>query len=267
MKASWSGYVRIGDLTIPARLSKGTRASLPRFVQLHAADHAPIRRVAVCEQDGEPLEAKDIIRAVEHNGTLVEISDSDLHAHQSADKHITIRQFTTPLATDPMYYERPYYIVPAKGGELAYTLLREALHRAQKVAIAVFVFYEREHLGVIHPHDGILMLEQLRFATELVPRANIKTPGLPQPTPDQVDLATQLVERYSAPFYIEDYRNEQADHLEEIIERKAKGLPMKRPPRIARHTTPEAEITKTLHNLLRDRTAPHLLDTTAKAQK
>lgn len=102
------------------------------------------------------------------------------------------------------------------------------------------------------------MLHQLRFASEIVPRSEIKTPPLSKPTPVQIDLATQLMERYSAPLYIDDFRDEQLEHLSDVIERKVRGLPPKRQPRIAPDTTAEKDLTPTLTALLRDQAPRHL---------
>lgn len=250
MKASWSGYFRVGELTVPMRLYSGTRTITPRFLQVHAKDHSPITRVSKCKKDGQELEAGDIVKVVEHNGKLIEIKDTDIQAGSGAEKSIIVRQFSDSGAVYSVYYEKPYYMVPGKGGETAYALLRQAFTRTKKVAIATFTLYEKEHIGIVSAADGVLLLQQLRFADEIVPRSDIKTPPLPQPSPNQVDAAVRLMERYSSPFYIEDYRNDQLDELNEIIDRRAKGLPLKRKPQIAPHTTPENELMPKLRALL-----------------
>jgi DNA end-binding protein Ku len=250
MKASWSGYFRVGELTIPMRLFSATQTASPRFVQLHAKDHSPVARVAVCKKDGQELSSDDIIRAVEYDGKLVEMRDTDVMRSEEADKSIIVRQFSDSGAVNSVYYEKPYYIVPGKGGEMAYAILRQAFTRTRKVAIVTFILYDKEHIGIVSAVGGILMLQQLRFADEVVPRSAIKTPSLAQPSPDQVDAAVRLMERYSSPFYIADYRNEQIDELNEVIERRAKGLPVKKKSYIAPHATPENELMPKLKALL-----------------
>jgi DNA end-binding protein Ku len=250
MKASWNGYFRVGELTLPMRLYSGTQSIAPKFVLLHAEDHSPIARINKCKKDGEELHPKDIVKAVEHNGKYLEIAETDVQASSGDDKSIIVRQFSNDDAVDSIYYEKPYYMVPGKGGETAYTLLRQAFAQTKKVAIATFTLYEKEHIGIVSAVDGILLLQQLRFANEIVPRSSIKTPALPQPSPNQVETAVRLMERYSAPFYIEDYRNEQLDDLNEIIDRRSKGLPLKHKPQIEPHTTPEEELMPKLRALL-----------------
>jgi len=249
MRASWNGYFKLANLVLPVRLYSATTSSAPSFVQLHALDHAPVRRVAVCSQDGEELEADEIIRAVEHDGVLIELTDSEIGRVHDGDKSMIVRQFTDPAAIDPMYYNKPYYMVPDTGGELAYTVLHRAFEKAGKLAVVTYRYYERARLGIVRPYDGLLMLQQLRFADELLGRRDIKAPALPQPSPAQVRLAAAAIDRYVSPFYIDDYRNEQIDELNELVARKAKGLAPKRQPRIMPQTTPEDELTSTLESL------------------
>ncbi len=252
MRASWSGYLTIGNLAVPIRLHNAVRSIGPTFVQLHKKDHSPIARAYMCKEEGKEVPYKDIVRAAEYEGAYVELTESELKGALERSKNLTVKQFSDPQTVDPMHYEKPYYMVPGKGGELAYTLLREAFVRSKKIAIVTFTFYEKEHIGIVAPNDGVLMLQQLRFAGELVPRIDIKTPTLPQPTPDQVDVAVKLMRRYSSDFYINDYQNEQTDYLNELIARKAKGLPSKRPTHIAPRTTPEDKLIPTLRSLLTD---------------
>jgi DNA end-binding protein Ku len=260
MKASWNGYLSLGKLTLPVRLYSATRSITPHFVQLHAKDHSPIMRITKCQKENQEIDTDEIIRAVKRDGKYIEITDIDLKNARPNAQNVMVRQFSDPHAIHPMYYERPYYIVPDKGGELLYTLLREAFVRTNKVAIVDYVLYEKEHIGIISAHGGMLMLEQLRFAAEIIPRAEIETPSLPQPTPIQVDMATQLMDRYSAPFYVEDHRNEQAKAIQEMIDRKAKGLPPKRQKTVAPHTTPEAQVMDALKSLLKNQAPQHLID-------
>jgi len=250
MRASWSGYVRVGDVMFPVKLFSGVRSVTPQYVRLHAKDHSPIAQIITCQKDGEQLESSDIIRAVEVNGKYIEISESDIEVSGAATKNITVRQFSEPSEIDPVYYDKPYYIIPGKGGELAYTIMRQAFIRSNKVAVVTYMFYEKEHLGIIRASDGMLLLQQLRFAEELVQRRDIDTPSLPQPLPADVGIAAKLMNRYSSSFFIDDYQNEQLSGLNEIIERKAKGLPPKRQPNVASETTPEDEVVKKFEALL-----------------
>lgn len=253
MRASWNGYLRVGNLILPVRLYSAVQTIAPHFVRLHGKDHSPVTHVIKCQKDGEELRTDDIVRAVEVGGKYIEIDEKDLQKNGLGDKNITVRQFSESEAINPIYYDKPYYIVPGKGGELAYTILRQAFKKSHKIAVVTYMLYEKEHLGIIRTNEGTLLLQQLRFAEEIVPRGDIKTPSLPQPAPAHVDTATTLMERYDSAFYIEDYRNEQLDMLNELIDRKARSLPPKRQQQIAPKTTPEEDVMKMLRTLLADK--------------
>ena len=250
IRASWRGYFRIGDLVVPVRLYGAARSSAPHFIQLHAEDHEPVRRVTLCAKDGEQLTEGDIVRAVEYAGAYVEVSDADVERDGSFERDIVIRQITEASEIDSIYYDTPYYLVPDEGGELAYSILRQAFEKTGKVAIATFLFYGRERLVVVSSRDGMLHLQTLRFHEEIVPRSELRAPALPQPSPAQVTVATRLLERYTMPFHAGDYRDQQADVLNDLIERKAKGLPPKKSARIPSSTTPQDEVVVRMRQML-----------------
>ena len=250
IRASWKGYLRIGDLMIPVLLFGVTRSTTPRFTQLHAVDHAPVRRVTLCSKDGEQLTENDIVRAVEYAGKYVELSDDELERHSDVERDIIIRQITLPENIDPIYYDTPYYIVTDKGGELAYSIVRRAFEQTGKSAIATFMFYGRERLAVISSKQDILHLQTLRFQEDILPRGELRTPSLPQPSPAQVAVAAQLLDRYTMPFHASDYRDQQTDALNALLERKAAGLPLKKSARIASSATPEDQVIAKMKRLL-----------------
>lgn len=250
MRASWSGHFRLGNVILPVKLFSATRDVGPQFVQLHAEDHSPVTRLTVCLQDGEELSEKDLIKAAEHDGSYIELSKSDIERVGVFERNIAVRQFTDPGDIAPIYYDKPYYLVPDTGGEQAYSILRRAFEKTGKVAIVTFLFYDRERLGVVSEQDGILVLQTLRFAEEIIPRENIRTPGLPQPTPEQAATASRLMEHYAASFHAQDYRNQQQDYVNELIERKAKGLAPKKQKQVTAETTPAEEITTRMKTML-----------------
>lgn len=249
-RASWKGYFRIGDLMMPVRLFTATRSLTPRYVHLHADDNAPVRRLTVCSKDGEQLADGDIIRAVEYAGKYIEIDEDEIEQQSIVERDIVVRQITETLHIDTAYYDNPYYLVPDKGGELAYAILRRAFENTHKAAIATFIFYGRERLAAISSFDGLLRLQTLRFHEEILPSSDLKLPALPQPSPSQVSVASKLLDRYSMPFHASDYRDQQTDALNEIIERKARGLPLKPRARIPNDATPEKEVVTKIKQML-----------------
>lgn len=250
MRASWSGHLRIGDIIIPIKLFAATRSVAPKFIQLHAKDNSPVTRLTVCMQDGEELADGDIVKAAEYDGKYVRLSEDEIERHSQIERNIVIRQFTDPGDIDPLYYDKPFYVVPGAGGEVGYAILRRAFERAKKAAIATMVFYGHERLAVITARESLLMVQTLHFADEIVPRSSIKSPALPQPAPAHVSTATQLMEHYESRFYVEDYRNVQRDLLNELVERKAKGLSMPQSPKPSPEATPPGEVVPRMRALL-----------------
>jgi DNA end-binding protein Ku len=256
-KATWQGYIALGKLGIPVRLHSATQSLRPRFVQLHEKDGSPVERELRCKHEKREIAPSEIIRAVEYEpGKYITLTDRELEQSATSPiKTIDVKQFCDPEAIDPIYFEKPYYIAPTRGGERAYSLLREVLARTGKIAIVQFVIYNKERIAAIGIHGDLLVLQQLRFDTEIVPRSSIKTPALPKPSPAEIEALSTVVERYTSPLYIQDYHDEHAEHINELIERKAKGLPAPRAERTAPNATPESEIVNALEDTLGDQPA------------
>jgi DNA end-binding protein Ku len=252
MRALWRGYVILGRLGIPVRLYSATQSVRPKFVQLHEKDSSPIERILKCRNEDREIAYNEIIKAIEYDaGHFVALSESELDqmAPQSV-KRIDVKQFCADDAIKPVHFEKPYYVTPTKGGERAYTLLREALLATKRMAITQFVIHNNEHVAAIGVQEDLLMLYQLRYASELIPRSEIDAPALPKPRPDEIDVLRTVIERYSAPLFMRDYHDEYSEHLRLLVERKAKGLPMPRPEKPDAQATPEEDIINALKDTL-----------------
>lgn len=250
MKATWNGYVLLGHLGFPVQLYSATKTARPKFTQLHEHDLSPIELVPYCRAEHLEISAAQIVRGVKQkDGKYIVLSDDELeHASELPPKTIQIQQFCNLSEIDPIYYQKPYYLVPNTGGERAYALIREVLAREQKVAIVQFVLHNKEHIGAIRPYDSVLILHQLHFTQELVPRSELSTPPLQKPPLPELEAGTELVNRLTGPFFAEDYHDTQADHVNALVERKAKGLPA--PRKKTPKPTDEQDITKALRDSL-----------------
>lgn len=253
-RAIWKGYITLGRLGIPVRFYTATQSIWPHIVQLHDKDGAPVERVLRCSVEGKDIPYSEVIRAVEYEpGKYIPLSDRDLaRATDASFKALAITQFAPVGSIEPYYFEKAFYTVPAKGGERAYALLRQVLAAKQLAAIARFVIYNREHIGALIVQDDLIMVNQLRFAEEIVPRSDIKTPPLPQPSPAEVEALGSVVELMSGPVHIHDYHNEHVEGIKALIAQKARGLSAKRREAAAPLTTPEGEIINALKSSLGD---------------
>lgn len=251
-KALWQGYIALGQLGVPVRLYRATQDSRPRFVQLHSTDGSPVERVLRCRREGRPIDQREVVRAVEYEaGRYIAFTGRELaRAMPGAVKTIVVRQFSDETAIEPVYCEKPFYVAPMPGGERAYALMRDVFARTGACAITEFVLYGKEHIGALMRRGDLLMLLQLRFAAELVPRDQIRALPLPKPAPAEVDALTALVERFRGPLYMQDYHDDYAERIRTLIERKIQGVPLPRTQRHMPHATPEDEIVPTLQRVL-----------------
>lgn len=249
IRATWSGNIQVGTLVFPAKLYSGTKSVRPDFVQVHKTDLAPIQRVAVCSQDRKTLSSKEITRAIKHGDRYIEINENDVIKYNQASKDIVVRQFASRSAVSSLYYDKPYFITAGKDGELAYAVIRNALKEAEKIAIATYSLYGKQHIGCILPFEGILLLHQLRYSNEIVDTRDLFTPALPQPSPEQTALAVKVINKYSTDFHASDYRNEQQDILNEVVKRKVSGLKPKKSNSLPSNATRKNNILDELKNM------------------
>lgn len=251
-RAAWKGYISLGQLGIPVRLYAGTQTIRPHLFQLHETDGSPVERQLRCQAEQRDINATEVIRAVElEPGKYLTLTDHELEvAASDTPKSIAIQQFSTLTAIPPQYFDKLFYIVPVAGGERGYALLREVLARTEKIAIVRFSIYGREHVAALSVSDDLLVLYQLRYAAEIVPRSSLKVPALSRPTPKEVATLTAIVDRFSGPLYLEDYHDDYADHLAKLVERKTKGLPERSTARREPHATSDEDLLPVLETVL-----------------
>lgn len=172
---------------------------------------------------------EDVVRGYQcRDGSFVTLSDEDFaRANPKATQTIEIVAFVAAGEIDVTFYERPYYLVPAKSGRKAYVLLREALRRSGRAGIATVVIRTRQYLAALVPHNDALVLELLRFAHELRPVEDLDLPGDDLEalgiSDREMAMAEQLVQLMAAPWDPGQYRDEYRDDLLRMIEQKAKA--------------------------------------------
>src|SRR3984893_19474690 len=165
----WKGAISFRRVNIPVELYSATHGATIDLDFLDKRDFSPVGYQRYNKRTGMLVEWKDIVRGYQYKkGQYVALSDEDFRqANTKASQTIEITSFTDATNITPEYYETPYYVAPQKGGQKVYALLREALRRTEKVAIANVVVRTRQHLKVGCPEDDILLLNTLRFADEI----------------------------------------------------------------------------------------------------
>lgn len=230
MRSIWKGAISFGLIHIPVRLYTASRSRELKFKMLHKQDLSEIRYVRICKADGKEVPWEDIVKGYEYSdGDYVVLTEEDFEqANLKKTRSIEILDFTDENQIDTMYYETPYYLEPEKGAVNAYILLREALKRSKKVAVGHFVFRHHEHLGVIKPHGNILVLNQLRYESEIVNPKGLNVPEKSAASKKEIDIALELIDQLTKPFKPEEYSDTYTDEVKAIIEqRKAKGPKVK----------------------------------------
>ena len=151
MRSIWSGAISFGLIYIPIKLFSGSEAQQLDFDMLRKGDLCPIRYVRVCESDGEEVEYKDIVKGYQfRKGDYVVVTDEDFKkAAPKKTQTIEIVAFIKESEVDAKLLEKPYFLEPVKGAARAYALLREALSKTEKVAVARYVLRTRERMRLL----------------------------------------------------------------------------------------------------------------------
>ncbi|MFL5481591.1 MAG: Ku protein [Gemmatimonadaceae bacterium] len=225
MAAIWKGSLTFGLVNIPVELKTAVRADHISFRLLHEEDLSPVKYERVCQADGEPVPWNEIVKGYEfEKGRFVVMTDEDFKAAAvEQSKTIDILDFVQQEEIDPRYFETPYYLVPAKGGEKPYALLREAIRQTNSVGIGKIIIRQTQHLVGIKVVGEALVLEIMRFANELVDINEFSFPSAEVVRPQELQMAEQLVtnlaEQFDPAKYTDDYRA----NLMRIIKAKMKG--------------------------------------------
>jgi DNA end-binding protein Ku len=224
-RAIWKGAVSFGLVYIPIELHSAARSSSIDLDMLDRRDFAPVGYQRFNKKTGDVVDWGDIVKGYQYRkGEYVALSDEDFRqANVKASQTIDIESFTEASAISPEYFEQPYYLAPAKGGDKGYVLLREALRKSGKVAVGSFVMRGRQHIGMILPSDRALMFITLRFEDELKSSGELELPATAKSakvSPREVSMAERLVEEMTAPWKPGEYRDTyRADLMKRIKEK------------------------------------------------
>src|SRR6187401_783401 len=178
MRAIWKGSISFGLVNIPVALYPATRKEELKFRLLRASDHSPVNYKRVAAADGKEVTWDEIVKGYEYEkGKFVVLNEKDFQrVDLEATQTVDIQDFVDLDEIDPMYFYKPYYLEPQKGGDKAYALLREALANGRKVGIAKVIIKTRQYLAGVKPEDGALVLELMHFADELADPGKLHVP-------------------------------------------------------------------------------------------
>ena len=170
MRAIWKGNISFALVSIPISVFSATRRNELSFHYLHKKDMSEVSYKRFCDTEGVEVPWEEITKGYEYEkGQYVEITDEDIdNADVELSKTIAIEEFVMEDEIDPIFFDKPYYLEPQKGGERAYALMREALAQSKRVGIARVVLKSREHLAAVKAVGEMITLNTMRFAHEIV---------------------------------------------------------------------------------------------------
>jgi DNA end-binding protein Ku len=229
MAAIWKGSISFGLVNIPVELRTAVRADHISFRLLHEADLSPVKYERVCQAEGDPVPWSEIVKGYEYEkGKFVVMTDEDFKAAAiEGSKSIDILNFVKEDEIDPRYFETPYYLVPAKGAEKSYALLREAVRSTGAVGVGKIIIRQSQHLAGIKVVGEALVLEIMRFSNELVNADEYNFPDRDDVRPQELKMAEQLIDNLAEAFDPSKYTDDYRSNLMKIIRAKMKGKKVK----------------------------------------
>src|ERR671934_1304250 len=177
-RALWKGSISFGLVNIPIELHTAVRDHRPKFRMLHAKDKSPVRFERVCIRDGHPVAWEDLVKGFEYEkGRFIVLTKEDFKAAAlEKTRTVDIVDFVKAEEIDDRFFETPYYLVPAKGGERAYALLRDAIRESGRIGISKFILRDAQHLAAVEVIGNAIVLTMMRFADELADLADFRFP-------------------------------------------------------------------------------------------
>lgn len=230
MRAIWKGSISFGLVNIPIVLYPATRKEELKFRLLRSSDHSPVNYKRVAQADGQEVPWDQIVKGYEYEkGKFVILGEKDFQrVDLEATQTVDIQDFVDVDEIDPMYFYKPYYLEPQKGGDKAYTLLREALSDGRKVGIAKVVIKTRQYLAGVKALKHALVLELMHFAEELSDAEKLNVPKQLEVGKREKEMAKALVDSMSLKWdperYHDDYREALLDVIEEKVESGGKEI-------------------------------------------
>jgi DNA end-binding protein Ku len=253
-RAIWKGSISFGLVNIPIALYPATRREEFKFRLLRKSDLSPVSYKRVAEKDGKEVPWDQIVKGYEYEkGKYVVLKDEDFErVDLEATQTVDIQDFVDQEEIDPIFFYKPYYLEPLKGGDKAYALLRDALKDSNKVGIAKVVIKTRQYLAGVKPEDGVLVLELMHFADELADPGKLHVPKKTEVGKREMNMAKSLIDSMSSKWNPEKYRDDYREALMDVIEEKveAGGKEIEEKPRKAPKLTKVIDLVSVLQKSL-----------------
>jgi DNA end-binding protein Ku len=270
-RAIWKGSISFGLVNIPIALYPATKREELKFRLLRKTDLSPVNYKRVAEKDGKEVPWDQIFKGYEYEkGKYVVLKDEDFErVDLEATQTVDIQDFVELNEIDPIFFYKPYYLDPQKGGDKAYVLLRDALKDTNKVGIAKVVIKTREYLAGVKPGDGALVLELMHFADELADMSKLHIPKKVEVGKREMNMAKSLIDSMSSKWNPEKYHDDYREALMEVIEEKveAGGKEIEEKPKKALKPTKVIDLVSVLQKSLEETGAKKKTTAKSRAKK
>jgi DNA end-binding protein Ku len=220
----WKGYLSFGLVSFPVRLFSAARAEAVHFHMLHQKDLSRVREVWYCAEEDKPIERSEIIKGFEvRKGEYITVDDDELKKiAPTTATTMEILQFVESDAVDPLLFERSYYVTADEKVSKPYTLFMAALTETKRDAIAKIAMHNREHVVLIRPAAGGLVLHTLYYEDELHAGNKSEAPKT-KFSSKELDMAKSLVQHLTGKFKLSEFHDSYRENVERLIEEKKKG--------------------------------------------
>ena len=221
----WKGYLSFGLVSFPVRLFSAARAEAVHFHMLHKKDLSRVKEVWYCAEENKPIDRSDIVKGYEigKGDKSVVVDDDELKSiAPPTASTMEILQFVRNDEVDPIFFESSYYVAPEEKVSKPYGLFLAALTATKHDAIAKVTMHNREHVVLIRPADGGLVLHTLFYADELHAANKTKAPQA-KFSANELDMAKSMVKHLANPFRPEAFHDTYRENVERLIQQKRRG--------------------------------------------
>ncbi|AMY55634.1 Ku protein [Rhodococcus fascians] len=223
MRSIWKGSIAFGLVNVPVKVYSATEQHDIRFHQVHAKDGGRIKYDRICQECGKSVQFADIDKAYDSpDGERVILTDDDFDKLPAAEKHeIPVLEFVPTEQIDPILYDKSYFLEPDSSSPKAYVLLRETLEETERTALVHFTLRQKTRLAALRVRDNVLVIQTLLWPDEVRAAEFPSLDDAPSARPQEVKMATSLVESMSSEFdpteYTDDYQIELRKLIDETL--------------------------------------------------
>ncbi|MCZ4079750.1 Ku protein [Rhodococcus sp. H36-A4] len=224
MRSIWKGSIAFGLVNVPVKVYSATETHDIRFHQVHAKDGGRIKYDRVCSECGKSVQFADIDKAYDSpDGERVILTDEDFDKLPAAEKHeIPVLEFVPTEQIDPILYDKSYFLEPDSSSPKAYVLLRQTLLDTERTALVHFTLRQKTRLAALRVRENTLVIQTLLWPDEVRAAEFPSLDDAPEARPQEVKMATSLVESMSSDFdpteYTDDYQIELRKLIDDTIE-------------------------------------------------